>query len=155
VARRARRRSDRARAGETIEATLREAEEEIGLVVRPEDVVRLGLRRREEHRAGVHDNELQDILARVLPADLLALRPDPAEVSELLMVPFQDAEAVLCDGSRAAAKRMVQGETGARFVVEDVSTSAFVPAKDEYYRKACESMRVVLAGGTPASWTLG
>jgi isopentenyldiphosphate isomerase len=143
-----------ARAGETIEATLREAEEEIGLAVRAEDVVCLGLRRREERRALVHDNELQDIFARVHPADLLALRPDPAEVSGLLMVPFRDAEAVLCEGRSTAAKRLVWGERP-ELVAEDVSTSEFVPAKDEYYRKACESMRVVLAGGTPARWTLG
>jgi isopentenyldiphosphate isomerase len=144
-----------ARAGETIDATLREAEEEIGLAVRLEEIVRLGMRRREEHRASVHDNELQEIFARVLPADLLALRPDPDEVSGLLMVRFEDAETVLCDGGRTAAKRLVLEETPAHFVTQHVSTSEFVPAKDDYYRKACESIRVVLSGGTPAPWTLG
>ncbi len=144
-----------ARAGETLEATLREAEEEIGLAVRPEDLVRLGLRRRMDARPGVKDNELQDILARRAPADLRALRPDPDEVSGLLAVAFADAGRVLAGGSEAPALSLVVEEASGPFGTARVSSEDFVPASDGYYMRAHESLAVLLAGGTPAPWEMG
>jgi hypothetical protein len=87
----------------------------------------------------------------------VALRADAAEVSALLMVSFSDAVDVLsgAGGGRALARRLVRDEAGARLVEDSVSTSDFVPATDAYYRKACESLAVVLAGERPSAWILG
>jgi isopentenyldiphosphate isomerase len=141
-----------ARAGEALEATLREADEEIGLSVAPEDVVRLGLRRRAERRPGVHDNELQEIFARVAPAALEALRPDPVELDGLVVLPLDDAERVLGGDGAAVARRV--GDDGDDGAIE-VSARDFVPAPDGYYAKACASVRVMLARAIPEPWEIG
>jgi isopentenyldiphosphate isomerase len=143
------------RAGETIAATLREAEEEIGLAVRPEDLVRLGLRRRADRRPGVNDNELQEIFARMEPAEILALRPSPAELESLVAVPLRDAAAVLCDGGEADGFRLViRGDRG-ELVEERIVGSELVAAPDGYWRAAFASVAEVIAGRAPRAWEIG
>ncbi len=146
-----------ARAGESIEATLREAEEEIGLAVRPADLVRLGLRRRADRRGrpGAADNELQDIFARVAPVEIAALTPCPAELEAIVTLPFAEAGPVLREGREASGRRLVKGGDGARFVEEPIRGGDFVPAPDGYYEKAYASLSMVLAGATPAPWEMG
>jgi isopentenyldiphosphate isomerase len=144
-----------ARAGESIEATLREAEEEIGLAVRPADVVRLGLRRREHRRRGVHDNELQEILARVAPAEIAALTPSPAELESIVALPFAEATRVLSGGEEAMGKRLCRQGDKAWLVAERVSGGDFVPAPDGYYAKAQASLTTLLSGGIPPAWEMG
>ncbi len=141
-----------ARAGEDLEATLREAEEEIGLVVAPADVAQIGLRRRAEQRPGVHDNELQAIFARVAPVDLAALRPDPVELDGLFALPVDAAERVLAGASDDVAIAVhLQADEGAA----EVSVRDFVPASDGYYQRALASVRDVIEGLRPAAWDLG
>lgn len=123
-----------ARSGETLEETLREAEEEIGLRVTLSDLARLGLRRRSVVREGLQDNELQDIFARVAPADLGALTPNEAEVSELVFLPMAAAAHALGGGA----------------AVHD-----FVPAPDGYYARALASLEELCRGRSPAAWEIG
>jgi isopentenyldiphosphate isomerase len=145
-----------ARAGEGLAATLREAEEEIGLSVSLADLHRLGLRRRRDHRPGVADNELQEIFARVAPVEIAALTPSPAELESLLALPFADAEAALVRGETAAARRLSRDEGGgSRFVEERISGADLVPAPDGYYAKACASLAALLSGGIPGAWEIG
>ncbi len=143
------------RAGETVAETLREAEEEIGLPLRPEEVVRLGLRRRADaRRPGVIDNEVQEILARRAPVEIAALVPDAAELEAIVALPFDAAEGVLGRGEEAPGVRLVRGEAGARFVGERIRGSDLVPAPDGYYAKAYASLAVLLSGGVPEAWTI-
>jgi isopentenyldiphosphate isomerase len=146
-----------ARAGEPLEATLREAEEEIGLPVRLADIVRLGLRRRADRRGrpGAADNELQDIFARVGPAPIADLTPCPAELDAILAIPLADAAAVLDGGGEARGLRLVRESGEARFVPETVHGGDFVPAPDGYYARAIASLEVVIAGETPSAWEIG
>lgn len=143
------------RAGESIEATLREAEEEIGLVVLPAELTRLGLRRRPDRRPGVIDNELQEIFARGAPAPLAALVPCPAELESILALPFADARRVLGEGQEATGRRLVREGNRAWFVDEQVSGGDLVPAPDGYYATAVASLAVLLEGGTPVAWEIG
>jgi isopentenyldiphosphate isomerase len=144
-----------ARAGEGIDATLREAEEEIGLVVRPTDIVRLGLRRRADRRPGVNDNELQEIFARAAPAEIVTLTPSPAELQAIVALPFAEAGPVLRDGAEAMGLRLCRNAGGARFVPERIPGSDFVPAPDGYYQRAYASLAVLLSGGVPGAWEIG
>ncbi len=144
-----------ARAGESIEATLREAEEEIGLVVRLGEVVRLGLRRREDRRPGVRDNELQEIFARAAPTEIAALTPSPAELESIVALPFAEANRVLVGGGEVMGKRLCQEGGKARLIAERVSGGDFVPAPDGYYAKALGSLAILLSGGIPTAWEMG
>jgi isopentenyldiphosphate isomerase len=147
------------RAGESIAGALREADEEIGLSLGPADVWRLGLRRRPDtRRPGVIDNELQEIFAAVGPAALEALRPSPAEVEAVVLLPFEAAGAALRgEQSEAIGLRLVSGAGGgaARFVEERIAGADFVPAPDGYYRAAHVSVGVLLTGGRPVAWEIG
>jgi isopentenyldiphosphate isomerase len=140
------------RAGESIADALREAEEEIGLAVRPEDLVRLGLRRRvDRSRPGLVDNELQDIFCAARPVDVAALRPSEAELEAIVTVPLAAAERVLRDAGEAPGRRLA----GGALVDEVVRGSELVPAPDGYYAKAFASVAAVIGGGRPAEWVLG
>ncbi len=143
------------RAGESIEATLREAEEEIGLVVRRDELAHLGLRRRAQTRPGTIDNELQEIFARVAPADLAALVPSPAELEAIVAVPFPDGAQILCDGGATAGRRLVREGGRVQLVHERLDGAELVPAPDGYYAKAVASMAVVVSGGIPGAWEIG
>jgi len=144
------------RAGESIEQTLREAEEEIGLLLCPADVVRLGLRRRPDRsRPGVIDNELQEIYLASAPVDVATLRPSPAELDAIVAVPLAEAARVLCDGGEARGARLVREGESARFADETVRGSDLVPAPDGYYALAYASVAALIAGGRPEPWVIG
>ncbi|MFT3775737.1 MAG: NUDIX domain-containing protein [Minicystis sp.] len=144
------------RAGESIEETLREAEEEIGLRVGPQDLVRLGLRRRVDRtRPGVIDNELQEIFAAVAPVAITDLRPSPAELEAIVAVPLTEGERVFRDGGEAKGVRLVREGEAARLVEERIDGGELVPAPDGYYAKAFASVAVMIGGGRAAAWVIG
>lgn len=142
------------RAGETIEQTLREADEEIGLTVRPADLVRIGLRRKEHRRAGVLDNELQDIFAKGKPVAISALEPSPEELEALVAVPFAGAERFF-EGGDASGARLVVEDGAGRLVEETVRGADLVPALDGYYLRALASLWAVVRGERPEPWEIG
>lgn len=80
------------RAGERpAEAVAREAREELGIDVEPEELVPLGVRRVESREPGIVDRELQDVylLRRDLP--LTSYRLDSDEIDALLLIDGADA----------------------------------------------------------------
>jgi isopentenyldiphosphate isomerase len=137
-------------AGETVLEALREAREEIGLDLGPDDVIRIGLRRRVDTRTpGVVDREIQDIFVALTPLPLRAFRPDPAEVVALVAVPF-DAAGALFRGERA----FVQGarlESEAELIAR-VDSSELIPVTDGYYARAHRSIAALLDGEPAAPW---
>lgn len=132
------------RAGEGLAEVLREAEEEVGLVVGPADVVRLGTRVRADDGArGIRDNELQDILAFVADDPLPGLRAAPDELEGLLWLPLGDA-ARLFAASGGTALAEVHGGGGERVVVR---AEDFVPCPDGYWSWALAAVKALVDGG--------
>src|SRR4051812_36345254 len=113
------------------------------------------MRRRPEQRAGVINNELQDIFAVVAPARIEDLRPSPAELEGIVAVPLVEAGRGLCEGGEATGIGLVVEGDQARFVEESIRGRELVPAADGYYRKAYASLAVMLSGGRPEAWGIG
>ncbi len=110
------------RAGETVVDTLREAEEEIGLPLAPDDVTRLGIRFvAVTTDTGLRDNEVQHVFAAVVDRSLGSLRAHPDEVTEIVAVPFPDALAVL-------------------------GSDEMLPDRDGYYAAAVAALEALVAG---------
>ena len=145
------------RAGEALEQGLREAEEEIGLALTMDDVVRIGLRRRAERRPGIEDNELQDIFVARTDRRLVDLAPFEDEVEALIALPIEEAakllkgEAAEARGVELEARRA--GDRAPRPVI--ARAQDLIPSNDGYYAKAMGSIWDLLEGRAPAPWTLG
>jgi len=67
---------------------VREAAEELGLQLQPDQLHRVGMRRMERRGSGWIDREIQEIYATLLPVPIEQLRPDPREVAALVLVSF-------------------------------------------------------------------
>ena len=133
------------RAGEGLAEVLREAEEEVGLVVGPADVVHLGTRIRADDGArGIRDNEIQDILAYVTDGPLTDLRPSPDELEELLLAPLDELVRLFEDPKATARGLHLDGESaGTR-----LSAAHFVPCPDGYWTVALRAL-IERVGGRP------
>jgi isopentenyldiphosphate isomerase len=143
------------RAGEAILDGLREAREEIGVAIGPDDVVRLGLRRRaDEHVAGVRDHELQEIFATATSLPLAAFTPDPDEVTALVAIPIEAVGALLRGETEAAEGFEMRASSDAPAIVT-VRAPDFVQVVDGYYAIALRSLGAWLEGRAGAPWTIG
>lgn len=130
------------RAGEGLAEVLREAEEEVGLVVGLADVVRLGTRvRADDGSRGIRDNELQDILAFVAEDTLSGLRAAPEELEGLLWLPIGEAVRLFSEAG-ALAEAEVYGGAGERL---SVRAEDFVPCPDGYWLWALRAVQGLLA----------
>lgn len=143
------------RAGEAILDGLREAHEEIGLEIKPEDVVHLGRRRRaDEHQAGVRDRELQEIFATVTSLPLAAFTPDPDEVTALVTIPIEAAAALFRGAIEVVEGLEMQANGGAPALIT-VRAADFVQVTDGYYALAERSLAALLRGDAGPAWTRG
>lgn len=95
------------RAGEMFVDVVREAEEEIGLVLRPGQVAFLGTVRSERHYPDLDppriDREFQEVYATHDDRPLSAYVQDPKEVDTLYEVPLEGAIALYREGRHVAA----------------------------------------------------
>jgi isopentenyl-diphosphate delta-isomerase len=85
-------------AGESfIEATLRETEEEIGLLLQPESLVKIGVKLHESsyNEGTIQDNEFHQIYIAELKVGLNKLIPQETEVEALKLVSFQEFDTLL------------------------------------------------------------
>jgi 8-oxo-dGTP pyrophosphatase MutT (NUDIX family) len=142
------------RAGEDVSAVLREAEEEIGLRLILGDLVRLGVRHREDRTSPERiDREHQEVFFAVARCAFESLRPDRDEVDALLRVPLASAEA-LCDGREEAvgAREVRTSEPGERDVVLHRAELGLVP--DGYFARALGSISERLEGRKSAPWRI-
>lgn len=81
-------------AGETaVEAVIREAFEELGLVVRPEELRHLGTLRYQATYGAFVENEYHDVFLSRRELDLATLTLDPAEVAEVAWVRWEELES--------------------------------------------------------------
>jgi isopentenyldiphosphate isomerase len=139
------------RAGETVFDALREADGEIGLLVRPGELTRLGLRRRvEEHPPAHLDREVQEVFSVFTARPLDTLRPDPDEVVGLLAIPLPAALALARGyAAHAEGRELAAGATAIRGVL--LHRHELVPDPDGYFAHALGA----IVGAEERPWSLG
>jgi isopentenyldiphosphate isomerase len=140
------------RAGETLAEAVREADEEIGLDVALDDLVRLG-RRFARGTRGL-DNEVQEVFAvrSDLSLDAYVLHPD--EVAAVVSVPLEDALA-LFEGRRdaVAGTELVRGEGVPQPV--GITVTGFAAGEvGGYAARALHGLLEVVGGGSPRPFEL-
>lgn len=135
------------RAGESLVDTLRETEEEIGVVADLGGLIPLGVRVgvNEVPAGGIYDRELQDVFLLLDDRPLTAYRPHPAELAELVRLPLsqliasQREPAVTVD-----AVAIAPGEPEPHAVM--IGPGDFVPTVDRYVLRVALAVRRVFAG---------
>jgi 8-oxo-dGTP pyrophosphatase MutT (NUDIX family) len=145
-----------ARAGESFAETLREAEEEIGLAVRPADLVLLGRRfARARGGAGMAvDNEVQQVYALRSDRALRDYRLHPHEVDAIVAVPLDDAVRLFA-GETGAVQGSELARGAAEPVVIDITVDAFAAGEvGGYAERALRSLTGVVAGARPKTFEL-
>ena len=133
---------------------MREAEEEIGLVVTLDDLTRLG--RRFAHSGHGADNEVQEVFA--LRSDLAPdrYRLHPEEVEGVVTVELDDAIA-LFEGSRGSVPALELRRDAASRVPNaiDIRVSDFAAGEiGGYAVRALHGLRAVVDGGVPELFEL-
>ena len=135
------------RAGESLAETLRETEEEIGVIVAMRDLLPLGVRvcANEVPELGIYDRELQDVFLLLDDRPLTEYRPHPAELAELIRIPL----APLIDLQRGqpepiAVQRIVPGDPDASLAT--IAIGDFVPTVDRYVLRVVVAADRVLRG---------
>ena len=134
------------RAGETLAETLREIEEELGVIPDLKDLRPLGVRVcANEAQPGIVDREIQDVFLLRDDRPLEAFRPNPAELAALIrfpletLMPFLAGETSETGGdSRAPAATRVEPITA--------RSEDFIPAVDRYFLRISIAAQLVLRG---------
>lgn len=110
-------------AGETFtEAALRETKEEIGLELKPNDLMKIGVERHESsyNNGAIQDNEFHQVFIAELKTEVKNLIPQSEEVEALKLVSFKEFEALL-----------KQSETN----------NHFIPTNKSYYRFVVKTIK--------------
>jgi isopentenyldiphosphate isomerase len=134
------------RAGETLTETLREVEEEIGILPDLRELRSLGVRVcANEAQPGIVDREIQDVFLLRDDRPLETFRPNPAELAALIrfplktLVPFLAGEASEIDGASIAPAATRTEPITAR--IDD-----FIPTVDRYFLRIAIAAQHVLRG---------
>jgi isopentenyldiphosphate isomerase len=137
------------RFGETLADVVREADEEIGLVVRPGDLTYLGSAGSERRYDGALDREVQDVYAVRDERPLNEYMLDCNEVEVLYEVPLDKAIALYRDGSYVAVAGYdcQHRHNDALLVADDL-----IAQGRELTAAALERVRDWLAGADPEAW---
>ncbi len=134
------------RAGETLAETLREVEEEIGIISELKDLRPLGIRVcANEAQPEIIDREIQDVFLLRDDRPLEEFQPNPAELAALVrfpletLVPFLAGESFEIEGeSRTPAATRAEPITAR---MED-----FIPTIDRYFLRIAIAAQHVLRG---------
>jgi isopentenyldiphosphate isomerase len=134
------------RAGETLVETVREIQEEIGIVTELKNLRPLGIRVcANEAQPGISDREIQDVFLLRDDRPLEDFRPNPAELAALIrfpletLVPFLAGETAEIGGeSRTPAATRVEPITAR---IDD-----FIPTIDRYFLRVAIAAQQVLRG---------
>ncbi len=105
-------------AGETFaDAALRETKEEIGLTLKPEELIKVGTKLHESSYANgtIQDNEFHQVYIAELKVNLSDLKPQEEEVEALKLVTFDEFETLLS-----------QSETNNHFIPTNKSYYSFI-----------------------------
>jgi isopentenyldiphosphate isomerase len=134
------------RHGETLANALREVEEEIGVVVRQEDLRRLGVRLcASESEPGILDREIQDLFLLRDDRHLTNYRPDPAELDALVRLSINELlELFANEVDEIKGLKIRPGESSASEVA--INRDDFIPTNDNYFYRVAIGAQRVLAG---------
>lgn len=139
------------RAGETLAAALREAEEEIGLVVAPAELRPLGRRYGiNESAPGLRDHEIQDVFLVRRDHPLTAYTPHPAELEALVRLPLP-ALLDLLSGRSAHITAVGYAARERSLARLDVTAADFIPTLDRYFYRVAIAAGLVLRGERDAA----
>ena len=134
------------RAGETLAETLREVDEEIGVVPDSGALRSLGVRVcANEAQPGITDREIQDVFLLRDDRTLEKFRPNPAELASLvrfpleILVPFLAGERDEIDGESLAPEATRAEPITAR-------SDDFIPTVDRYFLRIAIAAQQVLRG---------
>jgi isopentenyldiphosphate isomerase len=136
------------RAGEDLPGVVREAHEELGVAVDPDELVPLGVRRVVSLEPGVIDREIQDIylLRRDLP--LTAYQPDPDEIDGLALLDAGEATRLHAGTiEQAAAEVLPRGAAATE--TRRITTADLIPGRADYLAALARAVSDVLAGRAP------
>ncbi|HEX2282983.1 MAG TPA: NUDIX domain-containing protein, partial [Thermomicrobiales bacterium] len=139
-------------AGETLDETLRETEEEIGLKAAAADLTLLGRRFIEDIGDHYIDRELDEIYALRCDQPLHAYRMHPDEVDGLVTITLDDLHALFHESRHQVPARQLlrhQHET-----TITVSLSDFAGDRPGYRKAAVDGVRVLAAGQVPEPFDL-
>jgi isopentenyldiphosphate isomerase len=139
------------RTGETLPETLRETEEEIGVVVSLGDLRSLGVRVcANEGEPGIVDRELQDVFLLRSDRPLSDYRPNSAELSALVRVRVADVLALFAGEVRAVGAESLAPGAGEPEPVT-IGTDDFIPNIDRYFYRVAIAAGLVLRGARHAA----
>ena len=134
------------RAGETLAETVREVEEEIGIIPDPRELRPLGVRVcANEAQPGIVDREIQDVFLFRDDRPLENFRPNPAELAALVrfplktLVPFLAGESSEIDGESLAPEATRAEPITAR-------SEDFIPTVDRYFLRIAIAAQHSLRG---------
>ena len=134
------------RAGETLAETVREVEEEIGIIPDLRKLRPLGVRVcANEAQPGIVDREIQDVFLWRDDRPLECFQPNPAELAALVrfplatLVPFLAGESGEIDGASLAPQAMRAEPVTAH--IDD-----FIPTVDRYFLRVAIAAQQVLRG---------
>jgi len=134
------------RAGETLTETVREVEEEIGIIPDPRELRPLGVRVcANEAQPGIVDREIQDVFLLRDDRPLKDLRPNPAELASLVRFPLQTLLPFL-----AGESGEIDGESLAPEATRGEPITArsddFIPTVDHYFLRIAIAAQHALRG---------
>jgi len=132
------------RAGDSVEETLREVQEEVGRPVTLAELLPVGVRVAvSEDTTGVIDREIQHVFLWRVDDPLSTFTPNPDELESLVQLPLGDVLAVFGDGIVAADG--LELKAGSAILTPTLVTfSEFASGIDQYpYRVAIAAMNVL------------
>ena len=133
-------------AGEETLDGLREVEEELGLLVKTEELIPLGTRKVEAEIPAGLDREFHEVFLLVRSLRPEDLRLQEEEVAAVARLRLDDVET-LDEGGSIYVDEWKDGERASM----SVSLSNFVPAGDGYLPRVARAAREVLAGKRPGN----
>src|SRR5581483_7504754 len=125
--------------------------EELGLTVERVELVQAGWRREEVfYPNGLIEREVQDIFFLLRAVELADMRPDPSEVSGVVLIPASVLRR-LASGSLSDAT-VPGGAVGSDGRVDEgavpLHANELVPRSGDYYAKAARYARALARGAT-------
>jgi isopentenyldiphosphate isomerase len=134
------------RAGETLAETLREVEEEIGIIADLKDLQPLGVRVcANEAQPGIVDREIQDVFLLRDDRPLENFRPNPAELAALIRFPLETLVPFLAsETSEIGGESLMPAVTRAELITARIED--FIPTIDRYFLRVAIAARQVLRG---------
>src|SRR5215212_5243314 len=134
------------REGETLAETLREVEEEIGIIPDPRNLRPLGVRVcANEAQPGIVDREIQDVFILRDDRPLENFRPNPAELAALVRFPLETPVPFLAgEHSEVGGESIAPATTRAEPIAARIDD--FIPTVDRYFLRIAIAAQHVLHG---------